>query len=305
MKNYKIIENRPELSKEQLKEGMDFNKIKINAGLAKTAFLKILIIKSVFLGVVVVGSGVFIYRVVNQVKPETPPAVYIDSTENRTEPVTLAKSDEKLNNETNTNAEFKAPALAKTAGPALPIKIIPGENNPAGEIKPESKAGNDPGLPDTPVVTPGGVPLSTTSPGRNAGLHATCVIWKTDNYCVVPESAKLINSWDCRDCDFDYIKCNDLDKNLTALWLTVIPGRRQRLKLESEFKNITLIKPDGSIAHPSGVCTGSKIIYGKKFQAKQFIANYQEQIDVFLFFPDAEPGDTIIIKGLIETVIGN
>ena len=40
MKNYQILENRPELTKEQLTQGMDFNKIKMNAAISTIFLLK-------------------------------------------------------------------------------------------------------------------------------------------------------------------------------------------------------------------------------------------------------------------------
>ena len=61
MKNYKILENRPELTNEQIIQGMDFNKIKNNAALAKAALLKSLVIKGL-LGTVIISSIVYIYK---------------------------------------------------------------------------------------------------------------------------------------------------------------------------------------------------------------------------------------------------
>lgn len=61
MENYKIIENRPPLTKEQIMQGMDFMKIKNNATLAKSSILKIKFLK-VFIAIVAVSAIVFIYK---------------------------------------------------------------------------------------------------------------------------------------------------------------------------------------------------------------------------------------------------
>lgn len=61
MKNYKILETRPELTTEQIAQGMDFNKIKKNAALAKSAVLKSFIIKGL-LGIVAISSFIIVYK---------------------------------------------------------------------------------------------------------------------------------------------------------------------------------------------------------------------------------------------------
>lgn len=61
MKKFKIIETRTKLTNEQIKQGMDFNKIKTNAALAKSSFLKSLIAKGL-LGVVAISTIVLLYK---------------------------------------------------------------------------------------------------------------------------------------------------------------------------------------------------------------------------------------------------
>ena len=52
----------------------------------------------------------------------------------------------------------------------------------------------------------------------------------------------------------------------------------------------------------AAVADGSKF-FGEKFKAKKFVAHYYGQVDFFIFFSDADIGDTIIVKGFVEAVI--
>ena len=61
MENYKIIENRPPLTKEQIMQGMDFMKIKNNATLAKSTILKVKFLKC-FISVIAISAIVFICK---------------------------------------------------------------------------------------------------------------------------------------------------------------------------------------------------------------------------------------------------
>ncbi|MES2836576.1 MAG: SUMF1/EgtB/PvdO family nonheme iron enzyme [Bacteroidota bacterium] len=64
MKNFKILENRPELTKEQIMKDLDFSKIKTNASIAKTSLFKSLITKGL-IGIVIVSSAVIVYKNIN------------------------------------------------------------------------------------------------------------------------------------------------------------------------------------------------------------------------------------------------
>ena len=69
MKNYKLLQDRPELTNEQIKAGMDFNKIKNNAALEKSTALKTIFIKGL-LGVIAVSVVAGIYMYYNDSIPE-------------------------------------------------------------------------------------------------------------------------------------------------------------------------------------------------------------------------------------------
>lgn len=79
MKNNKILENRPELTNEQIKKGMDFNKIKNNAVIAKSAVLKSHIITG-FWGFITISSIVLIYKIYNSPFTEKTQTIFIDTT---------------------------------------------------------------------------------------------------------------------------------------------------------------------------------------------------------------------------------
>lgn len=78
MKQNKILENRPELTQEQIREGMDFNKIKKNAAHAKSKPSRSVFIKGILI-VILIPLIFLIYRNYNNsIKNNT--AIIIDST---------------------------------------------------------------------------------------------------------------------------------------------------------------------------------------------------------------------------------
>lgn len=79
MKNYKLIQNRPELTNGQIKEGMDFNKVKNNAVLAKSTFIKSLFIKGL-LGIIAVSAVVVLYKNYPARVTEKPQGISTNST---------------------------------------------------------------------------------------------------------------------------------------------------------------------------------------------------------------------------------
>ena len=91
---------------------------------------------------------------------------------------------------------------------------------------------------------------------------------------------------------------------MVALWVTITTkGRRPKFKLETAFRNITLIRADGSSTHPTYVCLGEGNYYGIGFKATNFVGHRTKELNFFLFFPEAKLGDKIIIDDFIQSEI--
>lgn len=107
MEKYKIIENRPGLTSKQINEGMDFNKIKSNAALAKSSLLKVVFIKGI-LGVLVIAAIAIAYK--NYTKAVVKNQV-VTKTSNTT---TLPKSVQPVDYTTETNVKTITPVIEHT-----------------------------------------------------------------------------------------------------------------------------------------------------------------------------------------------
>lgn len=314
MKNYQILENRPELTKEQLTQGMDFNKIKMNAAITKKAILKSLIIKGA-LGVAIISSGVFVYKLTISSVSKSNPIVLIDSTKNLTAVAndSIVKIDEKnnetivaLKNEDKKNLIIPNSISGSSIDTSKEIATTNKMNNPIivdqETVKIESKQTNN-------SITPKQeIPVSRISNQKRSktAIVKSCKIWDSKDFCKIPKEAKFADSFDCNAVEFDYIDCltaNEID-NITGVWLTITTNGKETFQIENQLKNITLIKPNNNTQYPLMIKVGGENnFWGAKFKAKKILVHYNKQIDIFLFFKDATIGDKIIINNLIEALI--
>lgn len=315
MKNNKILENRPELTGEQIMHGMDFNKIKNNAALAKSALLKSLIIKGL-LGVTIISSAVLIYINYKPSIPENTQIVRVDTTKiigptekdssfiyektaSDKKTTSVVESKTQLNNQVIAN-----PLLRDTIEMNLTTANNTGISANVNVLKDDT-------LPDDiEVKNKESMKHSVKSKSTHKLNRFTkCKLWKPKNFCDIPQKAKLSTSYNVEDAEYDYVSCQDATKNMAttkAVWITVDFNGRTKLQLESQLKNIALIKSsNGKSLNPIMIAavTDGSAFFGRNFKAKKFTANFEGQLDIFLFFSEAEIGDTIIIKNLVETVI--
>ncbi|MDF2438798.1 MAG: hypothetical protein K0Q95_3174 [Bacteroidota bacterium] len=300
MKDYKLLTYRPELTQEQFKEGMDFSKVKVNAGAAKAAAFKTLLIK---IGLcLTVVTGVVIYVKIKNSVPKhksitaidsanTQDSAFIDSVAFIQKKVQVLKQVESLPEKTQTVKDSSIDVMEgiNSVQHMEPVVIV--ESNTAKK--------------DTSKTLASKTANQKVKKEFKPTLNGRCVIWKSDNYCELPLSLKYVSGWDCSSCDFDNVDCSELERNLIALLVTVTPKPQQRLKLESGFKNISLVKNDGSVIHPAFLSLGPKNYFGKNFRSSAFAAHYTNEINLFLFFPDAQSGDIVAIKGLGEVMVEN
>lgn len=314
MKNNIILEDRPELTNEQIMLGMDFNKIKTNAALAKTALLKSLIIKGL-LGIVIISSPILIYQNNKSSAPDKNQIVLVDTAKiiSPTEKDSAVIQPEITIDKTpTTNIEHKTTFNKLT--PVTSISIDTSTNNATtnnsgiktdvntvkkGQSQDDTLTGNS-------KKTEQNIKLKNN---YKLNRFTKCKLWKSKNFCDLPKKANLSSSYDVDDAEYDFVSCKEATKNMAtikAVWITIDAKGRTKLQLESQLKNITLIRSgSGKSIHPLMIAAvnGGNSFFGKNFKAKKFTANYDGPLDIFLFFPEAEVDDTIIINNFIETVI--
>src|SRR5689334_13861720 len=104
MNNYKVIENRPVLTPEQVKAGMNFEKIKNSVPPPKKVFPKWILIAGVA-GIVSIASMLFVYYSRNNSKPE-PSQTFPRDTTNKNMPV----MDSSAMNDKDSHKLFSVPA---------------------------------------------------------------------------------------------------------------------------------------------------------------------------------------------------
>ena len=319
MKNYKILENRPELTKEQLTQTMDFNKIKINASVAKNALLKSLLIKGVIgvASIAIIGSGIFIYKNNNQPKEEKQTSLLVDST-HQVNSVSIDSLNTTLPSKKDT-VEIRKDEIKKIPIAKNPIvKLNPDSlsqaptallTESAGAVrkKDSTKTRNIVDTTHSSIVVKKDNLSSKTLPITKGIKVNSCKIYKTSDFCNLPKAARFATSVDCNECEFDEIDCGTIKKqdNYTIVWLTITAGAKSSFQIESNLKNFILQKANGGKSYSPVMISvaGDKKYYGANFKAKSCTANYKKQMDLFMFFKNAEVGDIISIKNFVKAYI--
>jgi hypothetical protein len=315
MEKNKILENRPELTNEQIMQGMDFNKIKNNAALAKSALLKSLIIKGL-LGVIILSSAVLVFINYKPSIPEKTQTLLVDTTKinSLTEKDSLViytktTIDKKTTIVVEPQTQLNNPMTVLSLQKDTSEKYITTSNNTG--IKADVNIVKNETLPeDIEAKNKENMKQSVKSKSTyKLNRFTKCKLWKPKSFCDIPKKGKLSSWYDADAAEYDYVSCQEANKSMAAMkavWITIDIKGRTKLQLESQLKNILLVKSsNGKSLNPimiAAVADGSTF-FGKNFKAKKFVANYDNQLDIFLFFSEAEIGDTIIIKNFIETVI--
>ena len=314
MKNYKILENRTELSKEQLTQGMDFNKVKTNATIAKTAILKSFIIKGI-LGVAFIGSGIFVYKLITGPEIKSNPVTLMDSTKN----INLVVIDSIMNIDKTNNDSIIVQNNKDKKTLIIPNSISISSIDTLKEIITSNKT-NNPIIVEKEVVKNENkqaidsivnnqeiqIDKINNQKMSKVTIVKSCKIWNTKDFCDVPKSAKFAASFDCDGVEFDYIDCQTANQiiEITGVWLSIGVNEKSKLKIEDQLKNFILVKTNNKKQYPLMIkISGENNFWGAKFKAKKITVNYNKQIDIFLFFKNAAVGDKIIINNLIEALI--
>ncbi|MFH0895708.1 MAG: hypothetical protein V2A54_14835 [Bacteroidota bacterium] len=157
------------------------------------------------------------------------------------------------------------------------------------------------------------LPLALTA---QKSVIPDCRIWKPASFCAVPEGARRFSITKADTLRQITIDCKKLDEqSCTGVWLKLHRHYGRKFELKSGFKNITLQRIDGSKVHPVAVWwnafgesgSGKAVYLSSAFTTNSLIMKYglHRTADLIMIFPQAFPGDKIIIDGYVEAEILN
>ncbi len=312
MENYKIFENRPELSSQELTESMNFTKLKANVAAAKMTLVKSIIIKTIF-GAAIITSGMFVYNKTKVSSPKKEPqqlAVLNDTSKNYSivEAKPVVDTIKKNTRETikiDENAKVNVPVQVlkiraqvdtiKTATTIVPI--VSTTKNCYGTIIPKYDSLVNEKNTKTEVIKKQNLSINT--------IINSCKIWNTTDFCNISDAQDKYNI-ECNACEFDYINCKTLKPDeIVCVLITLTGNKKSNFKIENKLKNIRLTNVTNNKSEtPIMVGIGDdNNFYGSNFKAKKFIVTYNKQINIYLFFKNVKVGDKVIINNFIEAII--
>lgn len=104
------------------------------------------------------------------------------------------------------------------------------------------------------------------------------------------------------------ISCSKLENvpNIKAVWLKGKISKKMTIAIKEGFKNILLVKSDGREINPEAIShyyPGLGVI--SDYTGKHFEMIFKDNVELILFFKDAEDGDKVMIDGVIEAVVKN
>jgi hypothetical protein len=325
MKNYKILENRPELTKQQVIQGMDFAGIKAGAvfpakvlagrGLIKTMAAKAVVAKTV-ISIGLVAASIIGYQKFNNDTTPSRSTLIAADTLIKTQPIANEKKQEQQEISkaiSTTSTQTKLPKHEKPMNFPINDTVRPITNVP--EIQPVKEVIT--AVETSEVISAAEVktvnPLVKAKQPFKQSQNAKCKLWDTKSFCnnAVTRPDLTINM-ECKDCEFTFISCHDIDNmsNIKGVWLTVDVNDKGKFRIESFFNNMSLERADGKIIHPVALGVGASPndikepkYYSNNFKAKKLVATFKKQIDIFLFFENPKIGDKIFIDNFIQAEI--
>jgi hypothetical protein len=305
--NYKVLENRLPLTKEQVNAGMDFNKIKVRAAAEhkKPSRLKKFIRGSAIILIVAVSLYLL----------------------NRNQPGPTANDFSAGNDTTGISTPIKEPVKNNT--PFVPDKK---ENIKQKEIKSEplkpeienrtieQKDSAVSAKSETP-----GIDSAATSKKENEKTPSphfvipenakyVCRILKAGEFCNVSKEINLPVSIHCQ-CDYTFEGCEEVGnkKNQKVIYLSIPVSKRTGVIIQHQLKNIFLAATQSDTATP---CRGVYFFDRTDRQSqKQYVltsvnmempaltAYFYKRVDMLIVFENASKGDHVIISNFINAVI--
>lgn len=316
MKNYKIIENRPELTPEQIAHGMNFAVIKSNVlspekTLAKTAATKSVIIK-VLVVAGLLTSSVLVYKNYNRANSGENKVTSNETIDNREY---MVHDNESIRMATSKYLQFTASTVTKLPSQAAPltepkVTFVSGTQLTEGaskEVKPAAavtKSNKTDTLVNSESIN---LVYKLTEPFKESP-NAKCVLLSADALDNWVTAAPPI-TMNCTRCQFDYVTMGELEQNpnIKIVWLTVTVTGKSKFNLESHFKNIGLLKKANgitiqpvaiAIGAPSGNSNEGRVI-SDKFKADDLKVIFSKQVDIFMFFDGVKSGDRLIFDDFV------
>lgn len=321
MKNYKIIENRPELTPDQISQGMNFAAVKSGStaaghALIKSASIKGIVFKTV-IGVVLVSSSVLVcYKLTNTDVVNQPKET---NTSNQT--IQSIKDTNDVNISSVHYFTGDSTIEPSNKQPASTSKEQENQNAQSKNEIPEDKSaahsskGNSikESLRDTIQNKEQVTREYIFNEPFKASPNAKCVLLSMDALDNMGSAQPCPITMNCNACEFGYVTMPELEKNpkLKMVWLSVGVNGKSKFNLESQLKNIRLIQSVNGkeitpvaigIGAPSGNSKESRFI-SNKFQAIDLKIIFNKQIDLYMFFEEAAIGDKIIFNDFIQAQI--
>lgn len=318
MKNYKIIENRPELTPDQISQGMNFAAVKSAStaaghAIVKSASIKGIVLKSV-IGVVLVSTSVLVcYKLIksekvnnseqivsanNEIEASKEPEIVITPTvQYFTGDSTIEPAKEKSYTRPEESHKESKQALTSSVN-----TITPSSHNNLIEEKA-----------DTAIKSEQLAKQYIFNEPFKASPNATCVLISMDALDNMGSAQPSPITMNCNACEFGYVTMHELEKNpkLKMVWLSVGVNGKSKFNLESHLKNIRLIQStNGNEVNPIAIGIGAASGNSKesrfisnKFQAIDLKIIFNKQVDLYIIFEEATVGDKIIFNDFIQAQI--
>lgn len=314
MKKHKLIENRPELTPEQISQGMNFAAVKGSVMSPQNAFTKIAATKGIIVKVLVVAvlltSSVIVYNSIKRSSIQQEKSTMSDTmgqveySVHNNETVRMATTKQ-LQITASTTTKLPTPSSAQQVTPNKAIATTDLVQEPVPHTKPQSA-----------VITKAESTIKTESSNATykvtesfkASPNTKCVIISTDALDNIGSAVSSPVTMNCNACEFEYIQMAELERkpNLKLVWLTVTVGGKSKFNLDSYLKNITLETTAGKHVHPVAIAFGApsgsskeaKLI-SDKTKVKELKVIFTNRVDVFMFFEGANPGDHLIFDDFV------
>lgn len=141
-----------------------------------------------------------------------------------------------------------------------------------------------------------------------------CKLWTPKDYCDAPPSGSfhnIFNELGCDDCGLHTEECNKLNKpDLIGVSLTFTISSDYMFNVESKFKNIKLLRADGTKEFPEIILYNNRISdnlqeYILKIEQGCIESKLSQNktYHLVMFFKKAKAGDKLIIDNFVNTII--
>lgn len=325
MKNYKIIETRPEIPPPQVEQGMDFAKIKSKAALASKSAMVALSTKAIILnsiaGAVLIGGTVFAVKLYNKeqvaenkqtvatVEPQKPEEETISTSVDSIIEVKEPKNEMAILTPTKSSVK-QSEINTVVASTTTPTQTVPVTVTESAAATVSNVAESE----DTTVMesasTKSTSAKTTTQPEKNKKPYGSknikCIILNENPISSYPNSLVFALGMECLlGCEFKYISCDELNsmKDVRAV-LVHIENPTKKIILKTNFSNITLSR-NGKPINPIAIGLGDLDEQTKKpkylhqsYKSQGAILRIKKNVDLLLFFREPKEGDHLTFDGL-------